>query len=90
MLDISFGRQNRLPQFLGGPGGPGKALSGWDGYQPAIFQAAQGETVSASDPRLFEDVLEMNLDGSRPDAQFHSDLFILEALFHQLQDLLFA
>src|SRR5580658_6981201 len=55
--------------------------------QPAFLQPADGQAIPAAHSGLFEDVLQMDLDGSRTNAQFERDLFVLEALLHHFEDL---
>src|ERR1700680_1919662 len=52
------------------------------------YQAGKRETISATDAGLFENVLQVDLDGTGPDAEIAPDLAVLQALLHQFHYLL--
>ena len=78
----------RLSRSMRSRSCPHDRESGRHGNQAAIPQAIEGQAVAAAHAGFFEDVLQVDLDGSGPDAQFRGDFLVLEALFHQLQNLL--
>jgi hypothetical protein len=55
-----------------------------------LAETVQGEAVTTADAGFLENVLQMNLDGSGPDTEFLRDFPILEALFDEFHDLVFA
>lgn len=65
--------------------------SGVRHLEDALFlEAGEGEAVASADAGFLEDVFEVDLDSAGADAEFACDLFILEALFDEFEDLLFA
>src|SRR5205809_5068058 len=60
------------------------------GDQALLPQPIKRQAIAATHTGLLENVLEMDLDGSRPDSKLLRDLFVLGALFHELQYLLLA
>ena len=58
--------------------------------QALVLHTAQGEAVAAPYAGLFEDMLEVDFDGSGADAELASYLFVFVALFDEFHDLLFS
>src|SRR5579859_2011067 len=56
----------------------------------ALLQPGKGQAVAAANAGLLENVLEMNLDGTRADSKATSDLLVFEALLDQFRHLMFA
>src|SRR6476469_1060530 len=66
------------------------SLSGNLRQETFFFQAVQGQAIASVDTGLLENVLQVNLDGARPDAELGGNIFVLHALLNQLEDFLFA
>src|SRR5579884_4206182 len=72
------------------PGQRGRSVSGRQRNQASVAQAVQGQTVAAVNTGFLEDVLQVDLDGTRLNSKLRRDFPVLKAQLNQLHDLLFA
>jgi hypothetical protein len=80
-LQVSRGEESPPERWLqAGLPAPLRLL--YDHGEKALFpEAGKRQAVAATDAGLFEDVFEVDLDGSRLDAEAGPDLLILHAAF---------